>query len=294
MSDLIATYHDEQKKYRLKIYRDSDCYDGPLKWGWHLNFADRDRNYTLDRKRENGKPMDELRSLVSRYGDAKKVRRWLKQADERRRHGEPYVEYDKSRKLWLLTQQSYSYHGDYKGKPHWEYGEDDYFTSKEWHDEDSYIMEQLSDDVICTIANEMMTDGVKLASYDFSYYNGEPSFDDEVEERMTGLMWLEKDDYLKDSGGRDDRWHLPMTELMKGMIDSIQRWARGDVYGFVLEKAVNWHTHRTCLSEEREDMDYDETDWEEVDSCWGYYEEPEDVAKMVESEHGLPKMLEAS
>ena len=283
MSDLIATYHDEEKKYRLKIYRDSDCYDGPLEWGWHLNFADRDRHYTLDRKHENGEPMKELRLLVSRYGDAKRVRQWLKQKDERRSRGEDYAEYDRSANVWRL----YSvWCGDYC--------QETYFSPQEFNTEDSYLIEQLSDDVICTIANEMMTDGVKLASYDFNYYDGEPSFDDSVEERMTGLMWIEKSDYLKDYGGKDDRWHLPMTELMKGMIDAIQRWARGDVYGFELEKAVNWHTHRTCLSEEREDEDYDETDWEYVDSCWGYYEEPEDVAKLVGDEHGLPKLLEAA
>lgn len=291
--EATAIYYDEQKRYRLNIYRDSDYCDGPLDWGWHLNFADRDRNYSLD-KQKNGNPMDELRSLVYRYADAQKVRRWLKKTDERMKKGEPYVQYDRSRKVWLLMQQSYSYHGDYQGRPHWEYDEDNYFTPQEWRDEDSYIMEALSDDTLCTIANEMMTDGVKVASYDFNYYTGEPSFDDEVEERMTGLMWIEKSDYLKDHGGKDDDWHLPMTELMKGIIDALQRWARGDVYGFVLEKAVNWHTHRVCLSEEREDEDYDETEWEEMDSCWGYYEEPEDVANLVKEEHGLPKMLEAA
>lgn len=291
--EAIATYHDEKKQYRLCIYRDSDCYDGPLEWGWHLNFADNDRNYSLDRKK-SGNPMDCLRSLVTNYADCKKVRAWLKDKEERRKHGEPYVEYDRSKRVWRLMQQSYSYHGNYQGKPDWDYDEDNYFTPKEWKNEDSYVLEALSDDALCTIANEMMTDGVKLASYDFNYYSGEPSFDDKVEERMIGLMWIEKSDYLKDNGGNDERWHLPMTELMAGMIDSLQRWARGDVYGFVLEKAVKWHTHRTCLSEEREPEDYDETEWENVDSCWGYYEEPEDVAKEVESEHELPKMLDAA
>lgn len=293
MNDSIATYHDENKMYRLCIYRDSDCYDGPLEWGWHLHFADNDRNYSLDREK-NGKPMDKLRSLVSSYANTKKVRVWLKAKEERMKHGEPYVEYDRSERVWRLMQQSYSYHGDYQGKAHWAYGEDGYFTPYEFNNEDSYLIEALSDDALCTIANEMMTDEVKMASYDFSYYTGEPSFDDKVDERMRGLMWIEKSEYLKDYGGNDERWHLPMTELMSGMIDSLQRWARGDVYGFVLEKAVNWHTHRTCLSEERPDEDYDEIEWEHVDSCWGYYEEPEDVAKEVVSEHELPIMLEAA
>ena len=86
--EAIATYHDEKKQYRLRIYRDSDCYDGPLEWGWGLNFADNDRNYSLDRKK-NGNPMDCLRSLVTNYADCKKVRAWLKDKEERRKHGEP-------------------------------------------------------------------------------------------------------------------------------------------------------------------------------------------------------------
>ena len=283
MDNPIAIYHDEKKEYRLKIYRDSDCWDGPLDWGWHLNFADRDRNYSLD-KQKNGKPMDCLRSIVSTNADAQKVRQWLKAKEECQRRGEDYAEYDRSERVWRLYSQGWK--GDYY--------QETYFSPHEWKTEDTYLLEQLSDDAIVTIANEMMTDGVKLASYDFNYYTGEPSFDDDVSEDMTGLMWIEKSDYLKDYGGNDERWHLPMTELMKGMIESIQRWARGDVFGFELEKAVNWHTHRHCLSEEREDEDYDETEWEFVDSCWGYYEEPEELAVTVQEEHGLPKMLEAA
>jgi len=282
--NLIATYHDEQKKYRLKIYRDVDCgSDGPLNWGWHLNFADHDRNYSLD-KQKNGEPMSNLRYLVSRYADAKKVRRWLKAKDERTKHGEDYAEYDRSGNVWRLFSKGYG--GDYY--------QETYFTPQDFKTADSYLLEQLSDDCICTIANTMMGDGVKMASYSFNYYSGEPGFDDEVSENMTGLMWIEKSDYLKDNGGNDERWHLPMTELMAGMIDSLQRWARGDVYGFELEKAVKWQVHRECLSEEREPEDYEETDWEFVDSCWGYYMESEELAEEIESEHGLPKMLEAA
>ncbi|MEV5136277.1 hypothetical protein AB0K71_15595 [Streptomyces syringium] len=41
-----------------------------------------------------------------------------------------------------------------------------------------------------------------------------------------------------------------------------EAWAEGDVYGYVVEEAVDWL---------RADVDEAMTTWEEVDSCWGHY-----------------------
>jgi hypothetical protein len=40
-------------------------------------------------------------------------------------------------------------------------------------------------------------------------------------------------------------------------------YCEGDVWGYVVEKRVTWHT---------DDPDYEDEDrWEDVDSCWGFY-----------------------
>ncbi|OII68301.1 hypothetical protein [Streptomyces sp. CC77] len=41
-----------------------------------------------------------------------------------------------------------------------------------------------------------------------------------------------------------------------------EAWAEGDVYGYIVEEAVDWL---------RADADEAMTTWEEVDSCWGHY-----------------------
>lgn len=58
----------------------------------------------------------------------------------------------------------------------------------------------------------------------------------------------------------------------------------GDVKGFVLEKKVHYKKVFTEIDRESED-DYD---WEEVDSCWGYYyEDIDDLIEEIIQEHGL-------
>ncbi|NEA50429.1 hypothetical protein [Streptomyces sp. SID10815] len=42
-----------------------------------------------------------------------------------------------------------------------------------------------------------------------------------------------------------------------------QAWAEGDVYGYVVEQAVDWVR--------ADDPQETRSDWEEVDSCWGHY-----------------------
>lgn len=57
----------------------------------------------------------------------------------------------------------------------------------------------------------------------------------------------------------------------------------GDVKGYVLEKKVAFT--KKYKDESREDEDCEE--WEEVDSCWGCYEETDELIKEVMIENGL-------
>ncbi|MBD3004584.1 hypothetical protein [Streptomyces sp. 5-10] len=62
-------------------------------------------------------------------------------------------------------------------------------------------------------------------------------------------------------------------EALKTEIDEYQSWAEGDVWGFIVEKSVDWT--RT------DDEDETRTTWEMVDSCWGFigYRYAEEAAR---------------
>lgn len=65
--------------------------------------------------------------------------------------------------------------------------------------------------------------------------------------------------------------------------EEIGMWAWGDVKGFVLEKKVSF----TKVYDDNDREDEDDFEWEEVDSCWGYFMETEDLINEVISEHDL-------
>jgi hypothetical protein len=52
-------------------------------------------------------------------------------------------------------------------------------------------------------------------------------------------------------------------KLMEGEVEVYDQYLRGDVYGFVLEEAV--------VEVERDEDDDEVLEWEEKDSCWGFY-----------------------
>lgn len=61
-------------------------------------------------------------------------------------------------------------------------------------------------------------------------------------------------------------------EAIEGEIREYRAWAEGDVWGYVIERIVDW---------DRRDGEGSMTTWEHVDSCWGFigYEYAEQEAK---------------
>lgn len=73
------------------------------------------------------------------------------------------------------------------------------------------------------------------------------------------------------------------AKIIDNEVKSIGMWMWGDVKGYVLEKKVAFT--KKYKDESREDEDCEE--WEEVDSCWGCYEETDELIKEVMIENGL-------
>lgn len=60
-------------------------------------------------------------------------------------------------------------------------------------------------------------------------------------------------------------------EDLEGTANLYGWWAYGDVYGYVIEKPIEV------------DEDGDVTEWEEIDSCWGYYGPDHDESGLAEA-----------
>lgn len=49
------------------------------------------------------------------------------------------------------------------------------------------------------------------------------------------------------------------------MLSEVRAWAEGDCWGVRIEKLVHWYTQDEAVE------DQDRSDWEELESVWGYY-----------------------
>lgn len=74
-------------------------------------------------------------------------------------------------------------------------------------------------------------------------------------------------------------------DLFEHEIKCIGLWMWGDVKGFVLEKKVHYKKVFTEIGREPED-DYD---WEQIDSCWGYYMDTDKLIDEILTENGIKK-----
>ena len=88
---------------------------------------------------------------------------------------------------------------------------------------------------------------------------------------------------LEKRSGRNEKsyktWKEKADAIMEGEIDCINRWMCGDVYGYVLEERKNF-TNTYEDGEVEEDFE-----WEEIDSCWGYFNDPDDIIEEILSDY---------
>ena len=108
-------------------------------------------------------------------------------------------------------------------------------------------------------------------------------------DHMRGIAYMSKEHFDKTCGfshGHYKDWKEQALHVIDGEIKSIEMWAWGDVKGYVLERKVPFT--KVYADEEREDEE--DIEWEEVDSCWGYYMETEELIAEVIAEHDLKEI----
>ena len=100
---------------------------------------------------------------------------------------------------------------------------------------------------------------------------------------VKGIAFCTKERYTKMVSNNTSDWKTQIDKLIDDEVKSIGMWMWGDVKGYVLEKKVKFV--KKYKDKSREDEEGEE--WEEVDSCWGYYMETDELIEEIMKEHNL-------
>ena len=98
-----------------------------------------------------------------------------------------------------------------------------------------------------------------------------------------GVAFVTKERYDKYHGDKAESWKDVAQECIDGEVKCIEKWMWGDVIGYQLERKVRFKKVYEDPGKDNEDG----YEWEEVDSCWGYYMEPEELIEEIIAEHNI-------
>ena len=267
-------------RMRINIYRDEyarnprDWTDEPL----HCN--DWARDYSIMNKDE--REYSDARSLIIQmlvyYGKREAIINELCKGIKNNR-----LEYNRSMKRWELKEYA-KYYMD-KG---YDWYDEEYFDGRKDDIDLGTLLEHCYDSTINELCDEKYwTDGVKIASYGFGYY-GELSFYNTFDTNSEGIAWLEKDEFLKYSGQDESYWKGKSLKDIEWLIEELEAWGNGDVYRFVVEEKVVKHIKADYVCQGRTE-EYDEEDWEDTDSCCGFYGDLDKIVDDIFDNAGFKK-----
>lgn len=144
------------------------------------------------------------------------------------------------------------------------------------YDYRSELVEQLEKDDLIALIDSCAKDFVIKEWGSCGYSQGD---------YLNGIAYMSKERYDKMVGNTDKPWKEHALELIDLEVKEIGMWAWGDVKGFILEKKIPF----TKVYDDDDREDEADFEWEEVDSCWGYFMETEELINEVISEHSLKK-----
>lgn len=206
-----------------------------------------------------------LKDLVCKYVSQKNIIKYINSSE----CDDLFFKYDKSGKTWSL----YSYDRRTGKTSEWSLLD---LKPYEYHGEDCA-------EEICDILGE---EDFKHLLY---HYQKEIAFTEFSSSGYCqgayadGIAYcdIERFKYLR--GTDTKKWRERAVEMMKGESKILGKWMWGDVIAFVLEKKEKFTKH--YKNDEKTDVETFE--WEAIDSCCGYYEEPDELIQMVIDEHDL-------
>lgn len=136
------------------------------------------------------------------------------------------------------------------------------------------LIEDLDDEDLLDIISKYGKDVVAIEWSTRGYSQGD---------YIKGIVYVTKEKYDNEVCNKEGDWKEDCAKIIDNEVKSMGMWMWGDVKGYVLEKKVAFT--KKYKDKSREDEDCEE--WEEVDSCWGCYEETDELIKEVMIENGL-------
>lgn len=264
MEDRLITTK-EVGNYRIKIYYDTDSICPCESWDmaacflWECNYLPRLQD-VCDWREVFGKYgdsrhslIDALHKLISEYVKWKDLLNYFKKGkiDGYR------LRYDNHDKMWYYKEifsispsDLYTYDYTYE------------FIEDLGCEELIQILSDLGKDIF---VKEWSTTGYSQRDY------------------VKGIAFCTKERYTKMVSNNTSDWKTQIDKLIDDEVKFIGMWMRGDVKGYVLEKKVKFV--KKYKDESREDEEGEE--WEEVDSCWDYYMETDELIEEIMKEHNL-------
>lgn len=99
-----------------------------------------------------------------------------------------------------------------------------------------------------------------------------------------GFGYMEHADLYGEMCGRNKKdypyWRDQCMAVMEGEMETLDKAARGEVFGWVIQKLIEPSFEMTLAPEyDAEEWEEDDDNWDEIDSCWGYFMDSKDVLK---------------
>ena len=290
MADYVKRFVKKDGSQRVTIYGEDYAVNPRNTTDEPLHCEDWSREFSIMNKQEReiryASACEWIRYMLERYGNTKAIFEVLRENASKSEHneGDNALVYDKGRREWII----------YYWNERWtdSYGE---IHGNCWSEEASFccklkditawnVVSYLSDEQIEVFADEKyFTDGIKMMSYRLGYC-GEITFSEGVNTESEGICWLEKDEFIKYSGCDEDYWKSKSLKEIEFLIEELIAWSRNEVYGFELEECIKSKIHKEYTNIDKEAEDYEEEEWKEVDSCWGFYGKLDKILEYMLSE----------
>lgn len=280
MSDLIET--KEIGDYRINIYYDEDNECPVTNWDmgaghvfeslnmghYHIcqdcdwkEWVSDTRNYSLN---------DILIRIVANHVSQDDIIKHIKAGEVK----DVRFVYDRHERVWKL--QTWSRWRDKDAK--WCDNVDIEPSDLKTCDYRYELLEPFDEDDLFGLINKYAKD-IAIKSWSSSGYS--------QGDHMRGYSYITKEMLEKRSGRNPidyPDWKDQANSIIDGEVKCIEMWAWGDVKGYVLEKK---EPYTKIYSDGRQIETFE---WEQVDSCWGYYMEAEELIAEVIAEHDLKEI----
>lgn len=258
MSNLLEV--KEIGNYRIKVYRDEDapcpCTDGTMAglYFWDNEFKKLSKNcncYDL-----GGSAKEVLASLVCKYVKAESVIHYIKSLD----NSSYRISYENDKHVWRLKQL-------YMG---------------EWYDYSFFTPREIKNgsclDELCEVLEENDLCKLLKSCKDIAFIEWE-SRGYSQGDYISGYAFCDKERFINFDKNTND-WRNRAKKWLQGDAKVIGKWLFGDAIGYVLEEKVLYKK----VFEDSARNSEEGYDWEEIDSCWGFYMDTDELIDEVEND----------